>query len=87
MANVMFATNSSAGSNGQESRNGQSIDGTQSKIGLNMNSSKKMIRIPSSIKGLEKKDLKSPAVKSALEINPRFVDTNIHKTMERLTSY
>ena len=57
MANVMFSTNSPTGSNVQES-----IDG-KSKIG---NSSKKMIKIPSSIKGLEKEDLKSPAVRSAL---------------------
>lgn len=57
MANVMFATNSSTGSNGQESKTGYSSVERKSKIGLNMNSSKKMIRIPSSIKCLEKKDL------------------------------
>lgn len=44
-------------------------------------------RVPSIRNSIGLQDLSSPALKNALELNPRFVDSNVHKTMDRLNSY
>ena len=52
-------------------------------------SATKMKRVPSIRNSIavNVQDLNSPALKNALELNPRFVDPNVHKTMDRLNSY
>ena len=58
-------------------------------IDTNKSTKRVLGRVPSIMlrNSIALQDMNSPALKNALELNPRFVDSNIHKTMDRLNSY